>query len=288
LVDISDKIHSSFVDGIDAIRRVAQAQDIPFFIVGATARDLMLHHAFGVPVRRATLDIDIAIRVSDWQQYDSLAASLLASTMFTRVGRGHRFLFRGSEPIDIVPFGRIAGTAKKVAWPPDESFILGVVGFEEAYRSAILVTLRQGPRLDVRVATPAGLAIMKLVSWDEAYPARAKDAEDFYLIAVSYVDLGNQERVYEDASGFTRGEDFDRQMAGARLLGRDMRGLANDDTFRILDEILRRESDQNGEWKLLTDIVGSNITRSEEETSILARIESVRMGLMDRRRQDNR
>ena len=222
---------------------------------GRPLGDIMLRDAYGLSVRRATQDIDIAIRISDWSQYNSLTDTLVSTGDFKRVGVGHRFIFRATEPIDIVPFGEIAGQGKRIAWPPSEEFVMGVLGFDEAFRSAILVTLRQQPRLDVRVSTLAGLAVMKLISWSEAYPKRGKDGEDFYLIAASYIDAGNDERLYAEASDLRNVENFDRQVAGARLLGRDMSGLTDPVTHDAIRKVLERESDQNGSLKLVTDIV---------------------------------
>lgn len=38
-----------------------KAQGTDYFIIGATARDIVLHHVFGIPPTRATVDIDFAI-----------------------------------------------------------------------------------------------------------------------------------------------------------------------------------------------------------------------------------
>ena len=46
-----------------AIKCVAVDQDVPFIIVGASARDLVMHHAYGAPIQRATMDIDLAVQV---------------------------------------------------------------------------------------------------------------------------------------------------------------------------------------------------------------------------------
>ena len=45
-------------------------QRIPFFVVGALARDLLLEHAWHLPPQRATRNIDFGVRVADWSQFE--------------------------------------------------------------------------------------------------------------------------------------------------------------------------------------------------------------------------
>jgi predicted nucleotidyltransferase len=49
--------------------QVAAEQRVPFFVVGASARDMVLEHGFGVRSKRATTDIDLAIAIGDWNAY---------------------------------------------------------------------------------------------------------------------------------------------------------------------------------------------------------------------------
>ncbi len=56
LLDLSGKIDALTIAIFDAIVTIALANDIRFFLVGATARDLILHYGYGVAVGRATGD----------------------------------------------------------------------------------------------------------------------------------------------------------------------------------------------------------------------------------------
>ena len=49
--------------------------------------------------------------------------------------------------IDIVPFGEIDGNngAYTIAWPPDKDFVMSVMGFNEAFASALTVTITETP-----------------------------------------------------------------------------------------------------------------------------------------------
>lgn len=53
------------------------ALDIPVFIAGATARDLVLHHVFERNIGRKAYDIDTAILISSWDVYDELREQLI-------------------------------------------------------------------------------------------------------------------------------------------------------------------------------------------------------------------
>lgn len=120
MIDISDRIHPLTVAVLEAVHDAAQKEGVPLFVVGATARDIIVRYAYQLPVRRATLDIDIAIRVEDWKEYDDLVRILISSGDFKPTKLGHRFHFKDTEPVDIVPFGPIAGNKKSIAWPPTE------------------------------------------------------------------------------------------------------------------------------------------------------------------------
>jgi predicted nucleotidyltransferase len=266
---------------MEAVRDAARKKGLSFFVVGATARDMMLRYAYDLPVRRATRDVDVAIRAANWTDYSGLVNALVMSGEFTATEQGHRLLFQGVESLDIIPFGPIAGKERTIAWPPTEETVMGVLGFEEAFRSALTVRLRRDPVLDIPVATPAGLAVMKLISWAESYPARGKDAEDFYYIADNYLDAGNDDRLYNEAEDLTQVEVFNRALAGGRLLGRDMYHLAEDDARRKMHNILLSECESSGSLRLISDIIGSNLSLQEQFNNILALIRSVQVGLLD-------
>ena len=62
LLDVTGKLPSGLVE---MYRAVSDSSDgLPFLIVGAMARDLVLHHGFGAPIERGTRDVDFAIRVA--------------------------------------------------------------------------------------------------------------------------------------------------------------------------------------------------------------------------------
>ncbi|MBL0143579.1 MAG: hypothetical protein IPP91_16080 [Betaproteobacteria bacterium] len=51
---------------VRALQAVAGPLGIPFFLMGAAARDLRVHYAHGIEPNRATQDADFAMMVRNW------------------------------------------------------------------------------------------------------------------------------------------------------------------------------------------------------------------------------
>jgi predicted nucleotidyltransferase len=221
LFNLSGKIEKPVVDALYLLKRVAHSLDIPLFAIGAFARDLILKHGYGIEPRRKTGDIDLGVAVANWGQFQTLFDSLISTSQFSRTSETQR-LRCGPVLIDILPFGSIAGEDKKISWPPAHEIIMSMVGFEEAYEYSLTFRLSSDPELDFKLASLPGLAIMKLISWNEKYPNRKRDAEDLLLIMNKYEEAGNTERLYEEELSLLQEENFDTKLAGTRLLGRDM------------------------------------------------------------------
>ncbi len=165
LLDLSGKIDPVSVALFATLGGAADFLGVPFFVVGATARDMIFELGHGRPSRRATNDKDFGIRVSTWAEFEKLKKSLLTSGPFKETKEVQRLLYQGELLIDILPFGGIAGAQGEIRWPPDEAAVMSMVGFEDAYRAAVEVRVRARPPLDILVASTPGLAIMKLVAW---------------------------------------------------------------------------------------------------------------------------
>jgi len=81
---------------------------VPYFIAGATARDIVLHGIFGHEPIRATRDIDTALLVSSWKEFEAIKLGLLQAGL-EETQQTHRLREPESGlPIDIIPFGRLA------------------------------------------------------------------------------------------------------------------------------------------------------------------------------------
>jgi len=174
-----------------------------------------------------------------------------------------RLLF-GDVSIDIVPFGPIAGEDKRITWPPEQEFIMSIMGFQEAYENSITVRLNKTPDLDIKLPTLPGIALMKIISWEEKYPSRQKDAEDLLFIMQQYEDAGNRERLYEEEQLLLQEEGFDQQIASIRMLGKDMAKIADLDTAERITSILDEETKEKSKYRLVTDML-KNLLRDDKK-----------------------
>lgn len=210
------------VDVIGAIRRALPGSRP--LLVGAMARDILLSHAHGIRLERATYDIDFAFAVTSWDDFMSMRSALVASGDFSEVDDNlHRLYFRKSTRVDFLPFGGVEDKQHTVAWPPDGDVVMNVLGYSEALAGAIEVMLAAGERV-ATVSLP-GLAALRLFAWrDRGRRERpSKDATDLWWMLLSYLEAGNQERVYTEAAHLLELDDYDHRRAGAWLLGQDIR-----------------------------------------------------------------
>jgi predicted nucleotidyltransferase len=259
------------------LKKVADSLSIPFFVVGASARDFILKRRYGIEPRRRTGDIDLGVEVASWEQFERLKESLTATGKFTLTPERQR-LRCGTILIDILPFGSITGKDKKISWPPEYEIIMSMVGFDEAYEHSINVRISSDPDLNIKLASLPGLAIMKLISWKEKYPDRKRDAEDLLLIMNKYEEAGNSERLYEEDLPLLQEEGFDAKLAGTRLLGRDMAKISDPKTFLIIKEILDAETEEMSRYKLVTDMIRETGLPDIKFDEILLQLEKLKQG----------
>jgi predicted nucleotidyltransferase len=96
LLDLSGKIDRLLVDLFENIAKAAENISAPFFVVGATARDIILKYGYGIETIRATNDIDIGVEVSDWDQYNNLRKGLVATGKFETSNKLQRLKYQES------------------------------------------------------------------------------------------------------------------------------------------------------------------------------------------------
>ena len=289
LKDISSKIEPYIAETFKLIDGYARGEDIPFFLIGAGARDLIFTAIFDIPTRRGTLDIDFAVRVKDWTHYEMLISALLLSGNIRRDAKKmHRFVHKNGALIDIIAFGDLESPKGLIAWPPSGESAMSTVGFEEALSSAKVVRIAQNPPCEIKVCTPPGLAIMKLISWDEVYPARKDDANDIQYILTHYVDAGNEARLYGSDKDIAQSPDFDFSMASPRLLGRDMASIANESTLEEIRRILERETRDDSELRLVQQMQGSVVNQEGGLEGNISLLSQLQQGLFEGVARKNR
>lgn len=283
LFDISgkiEKIDPAKVNALYEVKKVADSLKIPFFVVGASARDFILEHCYNIKSPRMTMDIDLGVEVADWDKFNKLSEALLSTGKFSKDRDKQRFLF-GDVRVDIIPFGRITDKDKKISWPPEHEIFMCMLGFEEAYKYSITVRLSSKPELDIKLPTLPGLALMKIISWKEKYPERKTDAEDLLFIMNNYEVAGNEERLYGQALSLLEEEGFDNRLAGIRLLGRDMAKTSAPQTLKTIKEILDGETGEQSRYRLVEDMVSGTFMSGDQFDEILHHIEKLKEGISE-------
>jgi len=280
-IDLSGKISETTVTILIEIERIAVKLDFPFFVVGATARDIILEHQFDIKPSRATIDIDIGVIVSKWDQFELLKDELLSLSEFNPSKQKQRLVYKNDLPLDIIPFGAIANEDGSITWPPDHEVRMSVAGFQESYQHAISVKISSNPEMFVKVVSLAGLALLKLISWDDNPERRSKDAPDLFLIFRYYLDAGNLDRLFDEGIDIVDGKDYDYDLASARFLGRDIGKISSPDTKAKLIEILEREADSKQGHKIAMDIMQSDSYRSESYERILEYFNALLKGIAE-------
>lgn len=283
LLDLSGKIDQTSISLYETLSEITAATGTQFFVVGATARDIILERGFGIQSGRATRDVDVGVRVSGWSEFRRLKEGLLASGRFTEAREAQRLLYRGEVLVDILPFGEIANPNSEISWPPDHDVVMSVVGFEDAFNAAQPVRMRANPPLDILVASLPGLAIMKIIAWSERPSERNRDAHDLALILEKYLDAGNDERLQEEHTDLVEVGNFDYVRAGARLLGRDIAKVGNPETKGKILEILEAETTEGSQYPLSAQMIMGSVLADEETDNrfdaILSILKDLRAGI---------
>lgn len=229
------------------VDRVARELSVDYFVVGAMARDLLLHAVFGLESGRATRDVDLAVVVAGWPHFEAIKARLVGTGAFIPDERAphrlhHRSSFgEGGYPLDLIPFGGVEQPGNQIAWPPDGSVLMNVLGYDEAFATADHVEVEPG--FVVRAASLVGLAVLKLVAWAERGTGDPRDAIDLATLLHTYCDAGNADRLYETEIGVLETANYDLELAGARLLGMDAGRIVTIQTrthiLAVLDDPVR-------------------------------------------------
>ncbi|HUF21735.1 MAG TPA: nucleotidyl transferase AbiEii/AbiGii toxin family protein [Burkholderiales bacterium] len=220
---------------------VARDRALPYFVAGATARDLLLTNVHGLETKRATRDVDFGFAVNSWAQFDLLKDGLQRTGNFRPdLGRAHRLYFSVSEvatgiPVDIIPFDGVEQEGE-IAWPPDRAIRMSVVAFVDVLHAAVDLTLAPD-NLTVKVASLPGLALLKLLAWADRGNADPRDAIDLLTLSRRYFEAGQQERTYTQHLDVLEWSNHDPEVAGAVLLGHDAWQIASADTRQFIHNL---------------------------------------------------
>ncbi|MCR8923197.1 nucleotidyl transferase AbiEii/AbiGii toxin family protein [Dasania sp. GY-MA-18] len=256
LLNISGKIDTKAVALYAIVSEVTAQLAMPFVVVGASARDVVLHYGHGANMQRATEDIDFGIQVPDWSAFKIVKKRLLAKG-FNAAREEHRLISPDNMQVDIVPFGKIEDEHANIAWPPEGGWVMNVLGFQEVCDHAETVRIQNSPIVDIPVATPQGMALLKLIAWlDREADMRIKDAKDFLYLLTNYEIIPSVKNSLYESPALMEHYEWDLSLAAAHQLGINARGLAKEPTANTITKLFNGGHDKLTLEQLISEMGG--------------------------------
>ena len=277
--NLTGKFDRQTVAFFEEIVHITRSLGIPFFVVGAAARDILLEHLHGIKPQRATADVDIGILVSDWKQFYGLKDALIKNAGFEQGRQEHRLVHPAGIPLDIVPFGQIAQETTLITWPPDHEVAMNIAGFLECHQNAVEVKISSNPDVVIKVASLAGLAVLKIISWDDNPERRGKDASDLLFILSKVADTGIEKRLLENSGDILSEESYDFVYAAVRFFGREMSAITVAETKGLITEILLREANSKKGHGICADALRGPMYNDAEFAEAISLFDALYRGL---------
>ena len=222
-----------------------------FFVIGATARDIVVQQLLDMSSRRKTRDLDLAIAITSWEDFDDVRDALIADGFEKDRSKHQRFYYDEYE-IDIVPYGYVAKEDDNIYWPPEETIAMSVKGFDEVLREAITIDI--DGRFSVKIASLHGLFLLKFNAWLDRHLATNKDAEDMSFILSNYLMANVDRETYMEVYDW---DDFDEYVAGAYWLAHDLAELLTPDQLNYYADQIVSELQKEEQSHLLNQMLDS-------------------------------
>jgi len=207
----------------DDLNKACEFFGIQYFVVGAFARDILLEVIFKQPSGIATKDIDVAVKLDSWDDYNNLINYLIINDSYKKGTKPHEFITPDNLYIDIIPFGNIE-SERSISFPPNFSHIVNMLGFREVLKFALELSLDK--KIQIRIASIESIVLLKFIAWNdrEPSPSSEKHSRDIGLIINIYYDSLVHEFAVEFSDLFDD-KDFDPLTAGAKALGRRLKQI---------------------------------------------------------------
>jgi len=268
-LDLSGKIDAKSIAIYSAIDQVARELDISYVVVGASARDLVLHYGYEATIKRATADIDFGIQVSDWETFEALRNKLIESG-FEETKTPHRLIYDGMK-IDLVPFGSVQDEEAKIAWPPKGDVVMNVLGFQEAVENVVNIIIQDEPKIEIPVVIPPGLSLLKIICWtDRDADLKNKDAKDLLYLFKSYEEIPEIRDSIYDYPELEEKFGWDITLGSAFKLGIDAAEISSEQTMEYLKQIEDDRIDKRPSDLLIEDMCENIENEFERNQKLLS------------------
>lgn len=255
-------VDADFFKGLRLFANAADEANVPWLVVGATARILLLERVYDWPVGLATQDTDFAVQVGSWDHFEALGEALMRQPGIEATKRPiKRFSLGQDLKFDLLPYGGIEENERQVFWPPDRDYLMTVRGFSGAARNA--VTIRVNDSLDVPVVSPPGLCALKLFAWQERHAQEVgRDARDIAYLFEHIEHWLPTKQLYDLALSELEEADYQPKLAALDVFGQEVIALLDQDERRFLREFVMHDVEQRSDGRLIREL--TRYTRSDD------------------------
>lgn len=269
-------------DTLEALNNVMKDLHLDVYVVGALARDIAMEILKMPPSPRRTADLDVAIALKDWSQFDLLKEHLLKNN-FVKGKPKQRFYYKGADgnndyEIDIVPFGELE-TDEKVGWPPDGNPEMSVRCFKDVMSIADIVVIADS--IVIKMTPLSGQFLIKFDTWLDRHLLTDKDAadmlyimENFYLAYISVKQPVPNE--VQDGS-----ENFDLLSGGARWIACEMRDFLTEEHLYFYINQLQMQIEQDESSRLINAMssrYGASDSHQKIRNAFIGMVEVLKKG----------
>lgn len=219
-----------------------------FYVIGATARDIIIRQLIGTVSGRKTRDLDIAIAIPDWNAFADITEKLVANGFKKSKHIRQRFYYEEYE-LDIVPYG-VAKDDDNIYWPPEEEIAMSVKGFDEVLSDAITVNIDN--EFDIKIASLHGLFLLKFNAWLDRNAKTSKDAEDMSFILSNYFIANLDRNIHNEVYNW---DDFDEYVVGGYWLAYDLTSLLTREQIAYYKGCIDKELEKDEKSRLFNQII---------------------------------
>ena len=255
----SEKIGNPLL--IELLRKLTDSfgrMDREFYVIGATARDIIVQQLLDTTSTRRTRDLDIAIAIPDWDAFEQIKERLVADG-FKKSNDMYQRFYYGAYEVDIVPYGVVAKEDDNIYWPPEEVVAMSVKGFDEVLSEAITVSIDD--KFKVKIASLHGLFLLKLNAWLDRNAKTSKDAEDMSFILSNYFMANLDREIHQEVYDW---ENFDEYIVGGYWLAHDLVTLLNVNQLNYYKEVIEGELAKEEESRLINQMIENSYSLKYE------------------------
>lgn len=237
---------------VELLRKLTDSfnkMDREFYVIGATARDIIMQQLLDTESRRRTRDLDIAIAIPDWNTFEQVKQNLIADGFEKSKDMQQRFYY-GEYELDIVPYGVIAKEDDNIYWPPEEVIAMSVKGFDEVLSEAITVSIDD--EFKIKIASLHGLFLLKFNAWLDRNAKTSKDAEDMSFILSNYFMANLDREIHQEVYDW---ENFDEYIVGGYWLAHDLVALLDTRQLCYYKEVIEGELVKEEESRLINQMI---------------------------------